>query len=203
MRDIPILFSAPMVRALLDGSKTQTRRHLYVLRKFSNSLTFDNRYQPPLLDLDNPQHGPGYSFTLAKGYEVGDRLWVKETIRRDPEPRFYTTDPVRSIYAADGARTKAEAWPWKRAQLNSIHCPRGLSRITLEVTAVRVERLHAISDADAIAEGIERSTVDYEMSAHLLVNRSIHCDKYARLWDSLNGDWEFNPWVRVVTFRRV
>lgn len=198
MRDIPILFSAPMVRALLDGSKTQTRRHLYVVRKFSNSHSFDIRYPPPLLDLDNPQHGPGYDFTLAKGYEVGDRLWVREAFSYQ---RGNTVADQHGLvwYWADGNPSDGD---WTKPK-PSIHIPRWASRITLEVTAVRVERLHAISDADAIAEGIERSTVDYEMSAHLLVNRSIHCDKYARLWDSLNGDWEFNPWVRVVTFRRV
>jgi hypothetical protein len=224
-RDIPLLFSAPMVRALLDGSKTQTRRPLYVVRKFSNTHTFDRRYPPPFLDWDNPQHGPGYGFTLSRGYDVGDRLWVKETIRLDDQ--FDLPEPVLggdyglSHYAADGAPTKADAWPWKRRQLNSIHCPRGLSRITLEVTDVRVERLTKISEADAIAEGCrpERHALGedeiaayrtqrlWEQRAGMLggTAESMPVARYAILWESLNGpgSWSANPWVWCVSFRMV
>ena len=87
--------------------------------------------------------------------QPGDRLWVKETIRLVPDQEPDDgTGRVLSIYAADGALTVADAWPWKRKQLNSIHCPRGLSRIELEVTGVRVERLQDISEAGSIAEGL-------------------------------------------------
>ena len=79
------------------------------------------------------------------------------------------------------------------------------SRITLEIVSVRVERLQDISDADAIAEGIERCTEDIEAVRASLVNKSMHCDRYARLWDAINGpgSWDKNPYVWIIEFRRI
>ena len=83
--------------------------------------------------------------------------------------------------------------------------PRWASRITLEVVSVRVERLKDISDADALAEGVEKCTSDIEAVRDRLVNGSMHCDRYARLWESINGpgSWVLNPWVWVIEFKRI
>ena len=150
MRERPILFSSPMVRAILDGRKTQTRRAIKPqpaddiapwaapnpnVQAWSSSLAH--------------AHGQSTAHICPYG-QHGDRLWVKETIRKTGEADGWCS----SEYVADGSPTSADAWPWERRTLSSIHCPRGLSRILLEVINVRVERLQGISEADAIAEGV-------------------------------------------------
>lgn len=177
MKERPILFSAPMVRAILAGTKTQTRRVV--------------KPQPA-----GPWAAPGKT---ACPYGLpGDRLWVKETIRKTGEyPGGYST----SEYVADGTPTVADAWPWQRRTLVSIHCPRGLSRITLEVTGVRVERLQDISHADADAEGCRgRRSADPALGFTITPR-----ERFNALWEQINGaaSWAANPWVWVVEFKRV
>jgi hypothetical protein len=174
----PIIFSGPMVRAILHGRKTQTRRVV---------------------------HGGG---PVALGDAVkrcpywADTLWVRETIRLKERWNDGREDRVVSVYCADDEPTLADAWPWKREVLPSIHCPRGLSRITLRVTAVRVERLQEISEDDAVAEGLIGATVDdphYPTSGRWVTAR----ERYELLWDSINAKrapWASNPFVWVVSF---
>lgn len=191
MRERPILFSGPMVRAILAGTKTQTRRAM--------------RPQPSLTPEVDSEAGIAEFYTgdeLAGSVrcpygKVGDRLWVKETIRKTADsPGGYAT----SEYVADGSPTVADAWPWQRPTLVSIHCPRGLSRILLEVTGLRTERLKACSASDAEAEG----AIDWSMECASRVGAG-PLTAYRALWESINGagSWDSNPWVWVVEFERV
>lgn len=195
----PILFSAPMVRALLAGTKTQTRRAV----KGADQCHPDTR-RIGVLDIgdDGCAAMPYDEFNRMLGGAIkcpygkaGWQLWVRESIqlhpRSGPDPG---TGPAVSVYVADGAWTVADAWPWKRKVLPSIHCPRGLSRITLDITGVRVERLHSISHDDACAEGI----------ANTRGGATACIQRYRDVWCEINGlaSWESNPWVWVVTFKR-
>lgn len=180
MTERPILFSAPMVRALLAGTKTQTRR---VVKR-------PERYEG---GLHNCLHCCPYG-------EPGDRLWVRETwapqVDCEVSAQRWTKlqaqhGPMPLLhFAADN-----EPGPWITKWRPSIHMPRWASRITLEVTEVRVERLQDISDADARAEGCV-ATSKWAPNVR---------DDYAALWESINGagSWAANPWVWVVAFRRV
>jgi hypothetical protein len=184
MTDRPILFSAPMVRALLDDRKTQTRRML--------------KPQPDdILEGQIPRQ-----LRIA----VGDRLWARETWQGlsfgDYRPtksslcevRYAATDPCADLDA------EARGYPWRP----SIFMPRWASRITLIVTDVRVERLQDISAADAKAEGVEQDSDgwrDYLMPHTQCCGNPI--DSYRTLWDHINGAgaWDANPWVSAYTFK--
>lgn len=216
-RDIPILFSAPMVRALLAGTKTQTRRVLKVepppgaqrvIRSFQ-----DERLQWAATDPHDMEQGQlvlGDAPRCPYG-APGDRLWVRETwayhlhaqtAKRDEDGPF--------VYAADGQQALqyrlCDRWH------PSIHMPRIASRITLEVTCVRVERLQEISTTDAWAEGIPGSPppgvtvdrVDEWVRWSDGVMREDPKTGYRDLWESINGagSWDANPWVWVVEFKR-
>ena len=186
MRKRPILFSGPMVRALLAGTKTQTRRAC----KPSKTLAIlDNGWLAQRDDDVCPYGVPG------------DRLWVKESIKC---VSFCGTslpsDEVLSLFCADDTPTKADAWPWKRPFLPSMFMPLGLSRITLEETEVRVQRLQDISEEDALAEGVEPKT----WGARAMAGQGARA-AYAELWDEINGAgaWTINPWVWAISFKRV
>lgn len=197
VRERPILFSAPMVRAILAGTKTQTRRAW--------------REQPP----------PGVRVGYVPGEtrfpygQPGDQLWVRETWLdarctgvevRDPHTLkrtsyAYGADTPPGSYA-DQCR-KDYGLKWRP----SIHMPRAASRIQLEVTGVRVERLQDISDADARAEGAV--CVDEATGREVLFPDASKAGSwrlgYRVLWESINGpgSWDANPWVWVVEFRRL
>lgn len=166
MKTRPILFSAPMVLALLDGRKTQTRRIInpvkvfrdlrpYTEGRFDERGNFKYRGGPRhegLIGLSDPNIAKQYCpYIDCDSYEapVDSLLYVKESIKRG-----YDGDMDQSHYAADESQTDADAWPWKLKTLPAMFCPLGLSRITLRVTDVRVERLRDISEADAKAEGL-------------------------------------------------
>ena len=180
-----------MVRAILDGSKTQTRRlnglhkvnadkdaqfvRMQVLKCGSLAAVFEN--------------GNGDLGSVKSPYgKHSDHLWVRETWAPDYEPYTF-------IYQADDeARASSQGGRW----YPSIHMPRQASRITLEVESVRVERLNDCSMVDALAEGV--SDRDPETGAWQHPK-----DEYADLWESINGpgSWDANPWVWVVTFKRI
>jgi len=190
MKERPILFSAPMVRALLDGRKTQTRRILKPQPQAGTEDVLENHGDVfrPWSDTES-RYLPDQSWRCPYGVP-GDRLWVKEGIVRG-----YGNDMQMSRYAADGLPTADEAWPWQRDHLVSIHCPRRLSRILLEVSGVRVERLQDIGETDAAAEGVDGMR-DLAPTCR---------DAYRHLWTDLNGagSWEANPWVWVVGFKTI
>ena len=203
MKDRPILFSAPMVRALLDGSKTQTRRlvkpqppaHLNKLRHIGNG---DWQFVE-----DTCQLADTVSTVRCPYGQPGDRLWVRETWWRDEEDNsiIYRVDANSDIVYVNKHETGLAKYNWRP----SIFMPRAASRITLEITAVRVERLQDISGADAQAEGI---VPDGDGGWHLADTRHYMGDpisSYASLWEYINGadSWDLNPWVWVIEFKKV
>lgn len=158
MTDRPMLFSAPMVQALLDGRKTQTRRPLYRAHKIDDTregpqVRYFPNYPPPNLGLN-------HMATLGTAHLLrpGDRIWVKETWRAGAGydgARPSDIPPFARIwFEADGCNDNADAISKKARP--SIFMPRWASRITLTVTDVRIERLNDCSEADAIAEGVCR-----------------------------------------------
>lgn len=223
MTERPILFSAPMIRAILAGTKSQTRRIVTP--------------QPPRVEDVRARTGDAFSlftdhhqpegFRVAGGVSVvrdlmghaypkralwicpygvpGDRLWVREThafgpIVDDPDDWHDNPDDWATFYRADG-----DGRPWKTSHDEdaeeikppwrpSIFMPRWASRITLEVTSVRVERLHEITEEDAREEGVSPPYTDWT-----------HRDAFAQLWRDINGSvsWDANPWVWVVGFKRL
>ena len=184
--DRPILFSGAMVRALLSGTKTQTRRVI----KFKPWHQIEERDDgTPWPWMQSDDNDAGVWLRCPYG-APGDRLWVRETWA-PTDGRF---EPLRSVaYRADGEDVSLLDDRWRP----SIHMPRWASRITLEVTAVRVERLQDISEADAWAEGIAG---DLLHRAQGWAPRAYHL-----LWEQINGpgSWDANPGVWVLTFRRV
>lgn len=200
MAERPIIFSAPMVRAMLDGRKTQTRRVLPLAHpKFSHQNVLD---PDMLVDKqyvwfwDGVHDCVGASWPLP--YAPGDRLWVRENCATwgDHEAIYRADDAVEYGLAVSDGKFGAK---WKARP--SIHMPRWASRLTLTVTDVRVQRLQDISEADAVAEGCDAVlalTIKRPNGAHPGNPRECYCD----LWNSLHGPgaWDANPWVVAVTF---
>lgn len=212
MKERPILFSTPMVRALLSGAKTQTRRivkakHLPWLE--NSVLNFlDGKWNQRPLPYGQP----------------GDRLWVRETwqgpllqeFEMDADANWHTPshihqyqNPAHCEYAADGGPapeyTDADD-VMRQGWRPSIHMPRWASRITLEITSVRVERLQDISEADALAEGIVRQPDGgYGLADTTHYHFTDPRQSYFSLWEAINGagSVEDNPWVWAVEFRPV
>lgn len=194
MSEKPILFSAPMVRAILDGRKSQTRRIM--------------KPQPDaVLDGEPYWHIGGYRtrigakrpFVCPYG-QPGDRLWVRETCRAEELPSGldgvrYLADnafvPIANTSEASDAWLDL-AWYGKRASpaspiktVPAIHQPSWASRITLEVVGVRVERLGELSESDALHEGVASKA------------------EFIELWKKINGKWEPEIWIWVLQFLKV
>jgi hypothetical protein len=189
-----------MVRAILSGQKTQTRRVAKGI-----ALEFLRNFIPEYVA--SPENN------LCPYGQTGDRLWVRENfahIYKDNSKPINRL-PNDCVYKADGFSVEKTVFgAWKP----SIHMPRWASRITLEITGVRLERLNDISEGDAIAEGVKRS------QRAVSPNKAVPCfwdyfrnepqyrsacDSYASLWESINGagSWEANPWVWVLEFKRI
>ena len=222
MKERPILFSAPMVQAILDGRKTQTRRVVKPQpTEFVGGpgVTLRDGSPAPLVPLDDSVEPYGREIVCPYG-QPGDRLAVRETFyarghwtKRYSEKKrreeWHFVDETMGTgktyrYEADEKlpRRKRElhevGW-WKRP---AIFMPRAASRITLEITSVRVERLQDISEADAQAEGV---TDDGSLVTDLDgKDRGGTIAAYATLWEVINGvgSWDDNPWVWVVSFKR-
>lgn len=213
----PILFSGPMIRAILDGRKMQTRR-IVTHRHGISFLGGAGQEDDPECwgwSFDGPDHS-GY-MVIARGLnerhdhgcislpcpygEPGDLLWVRETFcLRDPEHH-----PERGYWYAATDDVDEPRWS------PSIHMPRAASRITLLITDVRVQRLQEISEDDAKAEGVRVLplqsgsgawwTADVDAGAPLHSRDPV--DAFRKLWDSINGKratWASNPWVWALSF---
>ncbi|MBK5002653.1 hypothetical protein IAE37_004929 [Pseudomonas sp. S31] len=210
-KERPILFSGPMVRAILDGRKTVTRRVVKATKSHADGLIMldhGNGWWPfnAFGDSEVDSDGMEYPISCPHG-KPGDRLWVRETwfcdhfeVMSGPylKPADLDVTDAREdgtlVYAADGLTPyEAEQPTWKP----SIHMPRWASRILLEVTDVRVERLQEISEDQAKAEG-----PDLPVAEHLDAAWGV---QFRRLWESINGPeaWTSNPWVWVVEFKRI
>lgn len=194
MTDRPIIFSAPMVIALLAGTKTQTRRILAdePLRLICRSCGVSDREIRADKCACNGNGDFQWTPCALPRFRVGDRLWVRESLwaqSNDQNIKWFA-------YAADGK----DVWPltqWhkERDKAPSIHMPRWASRLTLYVTAVHVERLQDIDLGGICAEGLAASIYDFKP-----VQRGF--DAWISLWDSINGSgaWDANPWVAAYTF---
>ena len=227
MRERPILFSGPMVRAILDGRKTQTRRvvkpqpgeHIWsTMHGYRLHVSGPHLLDTGLLGIrfqhSIPQNQVGEDpiWASCKFGQPGDRLWVKETFRFDGiDHRVGMAERRKgdlSFRADMEADRSVNDCPWRP----SIFMPRWASRITLEITGVRVERLQDISGTDSISEGIDPSVTDLGGSIittfrDYLTGRTDRAARqsYQSLWESINGagSWDANPWVWVIEFRRV
>ena len=190
-KERPIIFSCPMVRAILEGKKTQTRRRVVGQRDMEFDPA-DPHFGPYWLPYATEAEGEDAKVRCPYG-KPGDRLWVRETWAVQHEYDAFAPSEIGSSARWHYAATENLGGLLKRP---SIFLPRRGSRITLEITDVRVERLQQISDADALAEGC--STVDMRSGDSL-------ASVYARLWQSIHGpdSWNANPWVWVMEFRRV
>jgi hypothetical protein len=216
MADRPILFSGPMVRALLDGSKTQTRRvvkwrgpDVGLNMQFSGLRAIRDRAGMWALESDTRTSVEVRTDVTPCPYGLaGDRLWVRETWAPNDGSAggyLYRADQsgASGFHQAD---LKTGVWTHSVSRWRpSIHMPRAASRINLEITGVRVERLQAISEADALAEGVARceGDTDYFEVDGGCVGLNAR-ESYSRLWNAINGagSVEANPWVWVVEFKR-
>lgn len=215
-KERPILFSGPMVRAILDGRKTQTRRVVKLRDPTATYSCFDDEGWP----LSADEYGQWHKDSCPYG-QPGDRLWVRETWAAYTTPSHeypgdcdviecapkdmqeqYGTTRHDCIYQAD----EGLYGPWRP----SIHMPRWASRITLEITDVRVERLNEISEADAVAEGALPSdqwptASPFDSPALMAQYGPAAKQCFQSLWESINGEgsWAANPWVWAITFKRV
>lgn len=223
MADRPIIFSASMIRALLSGSKTQTRRIL-------KPQPIEPVSHPPLISFNHgvAEYSLGPNCRKANGDLIwwklpapGDRLWVREAfwIQKYDDDTFRPAEldasNTRWRYVADGADGAPLDPMGAAGKLRpSIHIPRWASRLTLIVEGVKIERLQDISEEDARAEGVERIS-DWEG-----VERYRHytCPdlaipytgvaakiSFSTLWESIHGEeaWIANPWVVAISFRVV
>lgn len=231
MKERGMIFNGEMVRAILDGRKTQTRRimkpqpepcprggHWWPSNVFKTMLHVEEEMQ-------NGKGGWGGLVGDACPFgDVGDRIWVRETFQGPlfdyEQMEAYLEDSSRfekpefCQYAADGGHRPE----YQDAEDNlrhgwrpSIHMPRWASRILLEITNVRVERLNAISEEDAEAEGIDMEALYdsqdcYDCIAdHNMTGRPTVTGAFKYLWESIYGEegWKSNPWVWVIEFKRV
>jgi len=217
-----------MVRALLDGRKTQTRR-IVKPRRHASLFAIEDDGSPVWADSYIMDPGNAEWRMRDNPYGVpGDRLWVKETHAVVPRTAYAMSEGVQqtlrpddnhdaAVYFADWERSKPGRWR------PSIHMPRWACRLVLEITDVRVERLQAINEADAASEGVRRIgeeypsfaapgsawhkgpnlwTVDMDSSSF---NAPTAAEAFQMLWEHINGagSWDANPWVWAVSFRVV
>ena len=190
MSEKPILFNTEMVRAILEGRKTQTRRVVKPQPKEGFTAVCD-----PYSGFYEYRYGPG-AFWKTSLCAIDDVLWVRETWA-------YNRD--RYLYKADYPENEGFSWArWHP----SIHMPRQAARIFLRVTGVRIERLQAIQTMDAVAEGADARWYQDEWGNPIYENTPI--DVFSELWDStikksdlpLYG-WDANPWVWVINFEKI
>lgn len=195
MKERPILFSAPMVRAILEGRKTQTRRAVKLKPWHGVEEREDCTFWPWMHDSERAAD----CWLNCPYGSPGDLLWVRETWCVNPRRHFGVepSGPEHCLYRATAAKIDS-GFKWTP----SIHMPRWASRITLKITDVRVERLQAISTDGIRAEGITIPATDCFPDVN---TGSKLRDQWQRLWTDINGadSWAANPWVWVVSFERV
>lgn len=217
MKERGMIFNAEMVRAILDGRKTQTRRLMKVQPEPSKSrpgdFWFSSKKLESMVHVSDLASGNSPIADCHLFFQehccpfgtVGDRIWVRETFGDCGVLLVYRAD------ADDGAKCKVKRWT------PSIQMPRGASRILLEITDVRVERLTEISVTDARREGLLREEYDWRESEWPLddiayrtsqsAKTRYSCPKqcFQELWESIYGEesWQANPWVWVIEFKVV
>ncbi len=213
MRERPILFNGDMVRAILAGQKVQTRRvaklpHQNPLGQWEASTSGGygardrkGNLVPEHVCIWHTRTGDTLSCPLG---QPGDRLWVRESftdlLGTGIEHRPHLDGPIqRYAYSADTLPGSPGDFARKDYGIKwrpSIHMPRSACRLVLEITAVRVERLQQITADDCLAEGISTRFKVADAEDALRV-------QWRDLWTSTGGDWDGNPWVWVIEFKRV
>lgn len=230
-KERPILFSAPMVRALLEGRKTQTRR-IAVVQPFLDTFGLWQVFYPwgegghgiyeTRAEMERELHN--VALPRCPYGKPGDRLWVRENAYIAPhdwcgpetrDATDYNHCPRVVGYSASMDDGGEAARNYGVKQTPSIHMPRWASRLTLEVESIRLEPLHDITEADARAEGVMPDAEAYKAMNHLRGQEAAQAlprhlrsarDHFAGLWDGINGSrapWAKNPWVWVVGFKVV
>lgn len=223
MADKPILFSGPMVRALLAGTKTQTRRVLASETAICREPAWEaKRGEDGVWRIVADTPDLTGSISVTRVFQPGDRLYVREHWRceeafNDRPPSDLPNGEIVALqYEADGAR---KFWRYDHLPAGKfrqgMHMPKWASRITLHVSEVRVQRLQDISDADAIAEGIELVSEDWRGKHWRNYGAEGFADmsavySYRTLWNMVHGHtgekqlpvvpWSLNPWVTATTF---
>lgn len=209
MKQTGLMFKGDLVRAILDGRKTQTRRVV--------KADWIQSERAPL------QTNPGrFHFWCSGEHDCpfgkpGDRIYVRETWQHANYPLgpyqegttvFYRADYLNDPHGPDGEKSPEGKY---RHWQPSIHMPKSAARIWLEITGVRVERLQDISETDAIAEGIERVDDFFGCACWKAYGEPDGADvvcpddpigSFRSLWESTGGDWQANPWVWVIDFKR-
>ena len=209
MKERPILFSTPMVQAIMEGRKTMTRRivkpqpekspatNTFVpLKEFLSQL--NSQTNKGLKEIHTKGNGAGYSFPLCPYGKVGDVLWVRETWQPSANNVFVH-------FKADCADDPGKGWK------PSIHMKKEYARIWLEIVSVRAERLDDITVNDAINEGIKVvfdevvKKNQYQDYLNEFPNYNNPINSFRSLWKKINGaeSWDANPWVWVVEFKRI
>lgn len=221
MAEKPILFSGPMVRAILDGTKTQARRVVKPKPVSLGGPAPKVFVHPADASAEFSDRG-GFCVQVTKSPygKPGDRLWVRETWAdwTDVDSErcvVYQSDglarKVLCDYGGDGdpvelVEETTPIWPVEKWR-PSIHMPRWASRLTLNVTGVRVERVQEISHEDCIREGVDSGRwTACDGKRTLPAGHSNARNRFRALWDSINADrgfgWQSNPWVWVIEFER-
>ena len=227
MKERPILFNGAMVRAILAGAKTQTRRAV----KLPPAPIHLGEWEAGTISADPAQNSTGATIPhqgciwhtrtgkslMCPHGQPGDRLWVRENGLEHRRTRLFIHDatPGRWWTPEDGGRYGASYGPDITRQnllrdhkvRPSIHMPRWACRLVLEITDVRVERLQAISAADAEAEGLHKFPFEDSYAwAWRDGDRHGHASPtgaFRSLWESTGGDWLADPWVWVIEFKQV
>ena len=200
-KETGLMFKGPLVRAILEGRKTQTRR---IVKRLPLRINRDANAME--IDVANIENGEFAKRVPCPMGQPGDRIYVRETWQhanfplgpyQEGTPVFYRADYLHESDPdyADAERTVRRNW------LPSIHMPKQAARIWLEITGVRVERLQSISESDAQAEGC---------SLECMTPTGDDCGSaiwgpggFKALWESTGGDWAANPWVWVIDFKRI
>ncbi|MCG3463086.1 hypothetical protein L7G72_14790 [Xenorhabdus bovienii] len=209
MKETPIIFNTDMVRAILDGRKTQTRRVIqspaknmqYQGSEVIRHRALGNKWYGDYVFSMRDKHGTWQDYThkqfIAKcpRGQIGDQLWVRETFAMG-----LCTKSGLAYRATHKPEDLDDGWWEKIKWTPSIHMPRWASRITLEVTDVRVERLGDISDDDAKAEGCWYGKGDNTVDPAVIPE-----NHFPTLWAAIYSEesWNANPWVWVIEFRRI
>ena len=183
MKETGLMFKAPLVRAILEGRKTQTRR---VVKRLPLRINGDTNSME--VDVANIENGNFAKKIRCPYGQPGDRIYVRETFSQHPEWG-------QLAFRADGEEFEdADGWLWEPKWQPSSQMPKKLARIWLEITGVRVKRLQDISTEDCISEGLNTTLREYDAEVNLR-------DQFQELWESTGGDWDANPWVWVIDFR--
>lgn len=193
MKETGLMFKAPLVRSILDGTKTQTRRVVpfRTLQLIEYGSIAGECHELPSSGTLHPNSVDYYNSFCPMG-QPGDRIYVRETFcyqwsdERGWLDKCWFRATTPDVEHPDGG----EKSPWKPA----IHMPKAVARIWLDITGVRLERLQDISEADAKAEGVDAGK-------YLGLGRA-YARVFSELWESTGGDWAANPWVWVIDFKR-